>query len=130
MLVVNIGGDADDAVRCSANSRDEFQHGIRPLDMPINSILIREHALCESLTDDDDGIFIFILAVEVVEITTGEDGNAERGKESGINNTPLRARILFAPGMNMAVGGELQADAGGGIAPGNHQAESGPFHPG
>src|SRR5262245_46652263 len=98
--------------------------------MPINSILIRERALCESLTDDDDGIFIFILAVEVVEITTGEDGNAERGKESGRNDTRLRARVLVARGMNMTIGGELQAEAGGGIAPGNHQAESGLFHAG
>jgi hypothetical protein len=39
VLVVNIGGDADDAVRCSGNPQDEFQHGIRPIDMPINRIL-------------------------------------------------------------------------------------------
>src|SRR5579863_8381500 len=93
--------------------------------MPIDRILIGEHALCQRLTDDDNGIFIFILAVEFVEITTGENWNAERGKESGRDDTPLRARILFAHGMSMTVGGELQADAGSGIAPGNHQAESG-----
>jgi hypothetical protein len=130
VFVVNIGGDADDAVRCGANPRDEFQHGIGPIDMPINSILMRKHALCQRLTDDDDGIFIFTLAVEVIEITTREDGNAEGGEESGRYDTPLRARIFFAPGMNMTVGGELQADAGGGIAPGNNQAESGLFHAG
>ena len=79
-------------------------------------------------TDDDDGIVVLGSAVEVVEVTTGEDGNTERGKESGRDDTPLRARILFAPGMHMTVGGELQADTGGGIAPGNTQAERGLFH--
>src|SRR5579863_101200 len=98
--------------------------------MPIDRILIGEHALCERLTDDDDGILIFTLAVELVEITAGEDGNAERGKESGRDDTPLRARIHFAHGMSMTVGGELQADAGSGITPGNHQAESGLLHAG
>src|SRR5262245_25806667 len=96
--------------------------------MPINRILIREHALCESLADYNDGIFILILAVEVVEIPTGEDRDAERGKESGGNDTPLSARILFALAMSMTVCGELQTEAVGGIAPRDHQAECGPFH--
>src|SRR5262249_60781146 len=95
--------------------------------MPINRILIREHALCESLTDDDDGIFTFILDVEVVEIATAEDGNPERGKESGRNDTPLRTRILFAIGMNMTVGGECKAHAGDCIAAGEHKAQNGRF---
>ena len=62
--VVNIGGDADDAVRrdqraFSDRSRDELQHGISPIDMPIDRILIGEHALCESLADDNDGLFTY-----------------------------------------------------------------------
>src|ERR1041384_6389637 len=109
----------------SADPRDEFQHGIGPIDVPINSILMRKHALCQRLTDDNDGIFIFPLTVEVVEITAGEDRNAKCGEKSWRDDTPLRPRILFARSMDMTVGGELQAEAGGGIAPRNHQAESG-----
>src|SRR6202022_4762014 len=70
VFVVNIGGDADDAVRRGANPRGELQYGIRPIDMPIEGILIGEHALCESLTDDNDGVFT--LAVVIVEITAGD----------------------------------------------------------
>ncbi len=128
VFVVNIGGDADDAVRRGAKPGDEFQHGIRPIDMPIDGILIGEHAPCESLTDDNDGIFT--LAVEIVEIAAGDDGNAERGKESGRDDTPMRARILLAGGMNMTVGGELEAGTRAGIAPGNRNAESGLVHAG
>ena len=110
--VVNIGGDADDAVRRETRlfeigPGEELQHGIRPIDMPIDRILVGEHALCESLADDDDGLFI-ILVIERIEIAAGNDRNAERRKESGRDDTPLRPRILFAGGMDMSVGGELQ----------------------
>src|SRR5437879_5369981 len=90
--------------------------------MAIDGILIGEHAPCESLTDDNHGLFPF-LTVETVEITAGDDGNANRGKEAGRNDAPLRARILFAGGMNMTVGGELESEAA--IAPWNRHAESG-----
>ena len=63
-------------MRCGAYPGSEFQHGIRPIDMPIDGILIGEHAPCESLTDDNDGLFPF-LTVETVEITAGDDGNAK-----------------------------------------------------
>jgi hypothetical protein len=56
VLVVNIGSDANDAVRRSAN-RDEFHHGIRPIDMSIDGILIGEHSLSERLTDNNDRFF-------------------------------------------------------------------------
>src|SRR5260370_30782739 len=67
------------------------------------------------------------MAVELVEITAGNDGNAERGKESGRDDAQLCARVLSG-GMDMAVGGELAAEAG--IAPGNNHAESGLVHTG
>src|SRR5439155_15400108 len=129
VFVVNIGGDADDAVRRGANPGGELQHGIRPIDMPIDGILIGEHAPCESLTDYNDGLFTF-LAVGIVEITAGDDGNTERGKESGRDDAQLRARILFAGGMNITVGGELEARTEAAIAPGNNNAESGLGHAG
>jgi len=93
VLVVNIGGDADDAVWGGANPGGELEHGIRPKDVPIESILIGEHAPCESLADDNDGLFTF-LAVELIEITAGNDGNAERGKESGRDDAQLGAGVL------------------------------------
>src|SRR5258708_22486483 len=126
VLVVNIGGDADDAVWGGTNPGGELEHGVRPKEVPIESILIGEHALCESLTYDKDGLCTF-MAVEIVEITAGNDGNAKRGKESGRDDAQLRARVLSG-GMDMTVGGKLEAEAG--IAPGNNHAESGLVHSG
>src|SRR5437660_5947439 len=74
--VVNIGGDADDAMRrhktrlFEIGPGEELQHGIRPIDMPIDGIMIGEHTLCEGLADDNDGLF-FTLAIEIVEIAAG-----------------------------------------------------------
>ena len=120
VFVVNIGSDADDAMRRAAN-RGESQHGVGPEDVAIDGIVIGEHALCQSLADDDDRLFAF-LAVETVEIAPSDDGNAQRGKESGRNDAQLCARILFAWRMNMAVGGELQAEAA--ISPWDGHSES------
>src|SRR5208282_6628749 len=108
------------------NPGDELQHRISPVHMAINGILIGEHALCERLTDDSDRLVA--VAVEIVEIPAGEDGNAQRGKESGRDHAKLRARILFAGGMNVTIGGELEAYSCACIAPGNNNAESGLFH--
>jgi len=77
--------------------------------VPIESIMIGEHAPCESLADDNDGLFTF-LAVELVEITAGKEGNAERGKESGRDDAHLGAGVLSGV-MNMTVGRELEAEA-------------------
>src|SRR5207245_10803002 len=99
------------------------------LPISIDGILIGEHALRESLTDDNDGLFA--LTVQRVEITPGDDGNAERGKESRRDGPQIRARILFAGGMNMAVRGDLQTRTKAAcIAPGNSKAEGGLVHPG
>src|SRR5258707_6140081 len=98
------------------------------LDLLAGGILVGALALCGSLADDSDGLFTW--PVELIEITAAEDGNAQRGKESGRNDAQLRTRILTR-GMNMAVGRELQSEtAGADIAPGNSQAESGLVHAG
>jgi len=70
-----------------------------------DGILIGEHALCERLADDSDGLFAF-LAVEFVEIAAAKDRYSERCKESGRDDAQLRARIL-AGLVNMTIGGEL-----------------------
>jgi len=129
VLVVNIGSDADNAVRLGANPGNEFNHGIRPIDVPIDGILIGEHALCESLTDDSDGLFTF--AVERVEIAASDDGNAERGKESGRDGPQLPARIFLAALALMTLRRELQTGAKAAcVAPGNSNAESSLVHAG
>jgi hypothetical protein len=109
--------------------------------MPIDRILIGEHALCESFADDNDGLFItvliiiiltiIILTIEHIEIAAGNDWNAKRRKESRRNGTPVRSGILYIGGMGMSVGGELQTNRSGGaagIAPGNDVAERGLAH--
>jgi hypothetical protein len=109
--------------------------------MPIDRILIGEHALCESFADDNDGLFItvliiiiiltiIILTIERIEIAAGNDRNAKRRKESRRNDTPMRSGILYAGGMDVSVGGELQTRSGGAarIAPGNDVAERGLAH--
>src|SRR5260221_383494 len=118
-------GTSTGRIPCS-NSGGELEHGIRPVDVPIDGISIGEHALCESFADDNDGLTPF-FAVALVEITATEDGNAERGEKSGRNDAQLRSRVL-SRGMDMTVSGELQAEAG--VAPGNNHAESGPVHAG
>src|SRR6266852_2479818 len=129
VFVVNIGSDANDAVRRGANPGDEFDHGIRPIDMPIDGILIGKHSLRESLTDDSDRFFA--LAVELIEIAAGEDGNAERGKKAGRDGAQLGARIFLAGDANVTVRRKLKAGAkAAGIAPGNDNAESGLVHTG
>ena len=62
-------------------------------DMAVDSVLAGEHALRHALADDDDRLAA--LAVVVVEIAAGEDGNAEGGEKSGRDGAELRARIFF-----------------------------------
>src|SRR5947199_10183519 len=99
-----MGRGGADASRGVA-SRGESQHGVGPEDVAIDGIVIGEHALCQSLADDDDRLFAF-LAVETVEIAPSDDGSAHRGKESGRNDAQLCARIVFDWHTTMAVGAE------------------------
>src|SRR5213594_4246805 len=129
VFVVNIGSDADDAVRRDANPGNELHHRIRPIDVAVDGVLIGEHALRESLANDNYGLLT--LTIESIEITAGDDGNSECGKESRRDGAQLRARILFAGGMNMAVRRELETGAkAAGIAPGNDNPESRFVHTG
>src|ERR1700678_550587 len=140
VFIINVGGNADDAVRRAherlfdVGPREELQHRIRPIDMPIDCILIRKHALCESLADDNDGLFIvtmiLILVIECIEIAAGDDGNTESRKKSGRDYTPLRAGIFYARGMDVTIPGELKTGAGAAIAPRNHIAEGSLAYPG
>ena len=124
VFVVNIGGDTDDAVwhektrLFEIGPVEELQHGIRPIDMPIDRILIGEHALCERLADDNHRLFIFIiLVIERIEIAAGNDRNPKRRKESRRDDTPLRPRILYTGGMDVSVAENCRPGAVGPPAP-------------
>src|ERR1700722_10702479 len=110
MFVVHIGGYANDAVR-GFESRlvrfrpgKELEHGIGPIDMPIDRVLTGKHIPCETRADDRD--WLLILVVERVEIAAGNDGNAERCEKAGRDGPPLRARIVFS--MDVTITRELQ----------------------
>jgi len=107
---------------------EEFQHGIGPIDVPIDRILVGEHAPRKTLADDHDRLRV-VAVVQRVEIAAGNDGNAKRRKESGRDDAPFRPRILDTRGMDVSVGGELQTiGTEEGIAPRNDVAEGGPTH--
>ena len=91
--------------------------------MPIDGILIWEHALRECLADDGDGLLAF--NVELIEIATRNHWNAEGRKEPGRDHTILRARIVLTRTVNVTIGTELQSGTGADIAPGSDHPESG-----
>ena len=116
-------------MRCGDVNRDfsrfaagkELEDGIGPIDVPVDRILTRKHALCESRADDDDRLLI--LVIERVEIAPGKNGNAKRGEKAGRDGSPLRARIVFA--MDVTITRELQTYTEVvGIAPGSDHTES------
>src|SRR5260370_4069876 len=110
MIVVHIGCDPNNAVwrrksRLFARSAlKEFEHGIGPIDMPIDRILTRKHALRQSRADDRDRLSI--LVIERVEIAAGNNGNAKRGDKAGRNVAPHRAQSVFA--VDVTITRELQ----------------------
>src|SRR5581483_3785605 len=76
VLIIDIGRNAHDAAWLRAHI-NELDHGISPKDMPVDGVLIREHALREALTHDDDRLAAF--SIGIIEIATSDDGDAERG---------------------------------------------------
>jgi len=76
--------------------------------MPIDRILVGEHALCQTLADDNDGLFIIVIVIKRIEIAAGNDRNAKRRKKTGRDGTRLRPGILYTGGMDVSVTGELQ----------------------
>ena len=74
ILLVNIGGDANDALRRRRVLAGDFQDGIAPEHVPIDGVLIGEHALREGFADDGDGLFA--STVLLIEVASRNDGNA------------------------------------------------------
>src|SRR2546421_242748 len=92
--------------------------------MPIDGVLIGKHALRQGLADDRDALFA--TNVKLVEIAARNNGNAERGKKPGRDNTILRPRVLCASGVIVTIGAELQSGTGAGVAPGRDHPERSP----
>jgi hypothetical protein len=111
MFVVDVGGNPNNSVwrrksRLFARSAGkELEHGIGPIDMPIDRVLNGKHALGESRANNRDRLSI--LVIERVEIAAGNNGNAKSGEKAGRDGAPKRARIVFA--MNMTITRELEA---------------------
>jgi hypothetical protein len=93
MHVVDVCDDANDALRRPGGSAGGFQHRITPEHVPIDRILIWKHALRERLAND--GHLLLVLNIEIVEIATRHDRDAERCKKSGRDYSILRARVLL-----------------------------------
>src|SRR6202007_3458667 len=110
MLVVDVGGNPDNSVRrrksrfVARSAGKKLEHGIGPIDMPIDRILPRKHALGESRANDRDRLSI--LVIERVEIAAGNNGNAKRGEKAGRDGSPQRPRIVFA--MDVTITRELK----------------------
>ena len=99
--------DADDPPRSGADV-DELHHRIGPHEVAVHRVLIGEHPLREALADDDD--LLGVAAVAVVEVAAGDDRHAERGEEARRDGAELRARILFAVGLRVALDRELRRE--------------------
>ena len=121
VLVIDVGGDADDAGGLGSEAGDEFDDGIGPGDVAVDGVLAGEHALGEGLADDDD--LLGAEAVGGVKIAAGNDGDAERGEKSWGDAAELGARVFAGDG-GVAFGGELEAGAEAAcVAPGNYRAD-------
>ena len=67
------GQNADDAAWLPADI-NKLHHRIGPIHVAIDGVLRWEHAFCERFADDNDRLFA--LAVERIEVTARNDGNA------------------------------------------------------
>src|SRR5262249_14439842 len=126
MHIVNVGDDANDALQLRRALAVDFQDRIGPKHVPIDRVLIGEHSLRQSLADNRDALFT--LHVGLIEIAARNDGNAQRGKKSRRDDTILRARVVFARAVKVAISGELQSGTGADITPRSDHPKGGFIH--
>ena len=77
--------------------------------------------LRQALADDHD--LLAVAAIAGVEIAAGDDRHAERREESGRHRAELRARIVFAVGLGVALDRELRVEERAGLAPRHERAD-------
>ena len=126
VLVVHVGDDADDASRLGAHA-DELRDWIGPHQAAIDRVHVGEHPLREALADDHDAFAV--AAIAFVEVAAGDDAEPERGKEPRRDGAELRARIVLAVGLPIALGRELRGEESL-IAPRHDRPERHLFHAG
>ena len=85
--------------------------------MVIDRVLVGERSVGYRLADDHHGVNA--VAIQIVEIASFDNRNAERGEISGGDRPILRARVLLARGLNVPFSGELQPEEVHIVAPRN-----------
>ena len=108
MLIVDILGDSDDAHRRRIHA-DKLGHRVRQNDVPIERLLVGEHSPRHALAYDHHRLAV--LPVEIVEVSPGDHGHAERREKPGRHDAELAARIVVLRRSNVTFGRELEAGA-------------------
>src|ERR1700689_5071547 len=80
VLIINIGGNADNAFGHRAETGNELDDRVVPRHVTVNGILIWKHALRKVLADDRDRFGR--EPIRIVEIASGKNGDAKRGEKS------------------------------------------------
>ncbi len=93
MLIVDIGGHADDAHGRGAHA-DELSTGSVQMTWRLSASWLGNMRRARLWLMIDTGSLAF--AVEIVEIAAGDHGDAERGEKSRRDDAELAARIVFA----------------------------------
>ena len=79
--------------------------------VPIDSILVREHALRQALTHDDNQFTA--TAVGIRKIAPRDYGDAERREKSGRYSSEAASRSFFAWSADVAIHREFEAGSEG-----------------
>jgi hypothetical protein len=91
-FIINVGRDSHDAARLGADS-DKLHDAVRPHQMTIDRILFRKKAIGDISADDDDALCA--IAVRFREVTTRNEGDSKRGKETRGHRPKPGARSIL-----------------------------------
>ena len=126
VLIVHVRRDADDAP-AGGGDADELHHRIGPHEIAVHGVTRPEHPSRDALADDYDRRFV--SAVRVREVATGDNRDAEGGKEPGRHGAEARTRVLLTVRLRVPLDPELEAGAEhAGITPRHRGADGHPFH--
>ena len=116
VLIIDIRGHPNNSARSLANA-DEVQHRVAPHNLAIEGILAWEYPLRDTLADDHN--WFAAAPVAVIEVTTFQDGYAERREKPRRDRAELCPRILFMTAFHVAFAGKLKSGTeAAGISPG------------
>ena len=96
---------------------------IGPPHLPVQRVAVRKQPLRDALAHDHDQLAA--AAVVVGEVAAGDQRDAEHREEARRDDAEPRARVLFAVGRRVALGGKRDGRAeAAGVAP-RHEAADG-----